>query len=327
MNFTKFKDKFSLLVTEEFNKVRIDKFISTQIEELSRSKIKNLIDNGYVKSSFNKNICKGDYKISPNEEITIYIPKIKPSELKGEVIDFQVVYEDKDLAVIDKPAGLTVHPGTGTQNDTLVHGLINKFGSNLSNICGDERPGIIHRLDRNTSGLMVIAKNNATHLKLAKMIELKEINRFYLALILGLPKPCEGKIAKNIARAKRDRKKMGVVAIGGKSATTHYKVIEVFKNSLASLVECQLETGRTHQIRVHFSHLGHPVLGDPEYGNFRSYRLHSLGEEVKNYLTELNRQALHSYKLEFLHPITGQKLHFQSNLPDDINILINLLKK
>lgn len=326
MNPQNIKDKFSFYVEEQFAKTRLDKFLASQLGELSRSKIKNLIENGFVISGTDKKIYKGDYKVSSDEIITISIPEKEIPDIDGTNIDFKIIYEDEYLAIINKPAGITVHPGAGTANDTLIHGLVTKFGNNLSDVGGKDRLGIVHRLDKNTSGLMIIAKENHTHLQLVEMIQNREIKRFYLAVVLGLPKPHSGLIQKNIGRTRTDRKKMGVVAFGGKTAITHYNVTEIFKNGSAALVECELETGRTHQIRVHLSNLGHPILGDPDYGNFRTYKLQALGSEVMDYLHKLHRQALHAYRLELIHPRTQKKLSFQTSLPNDINILINLLR-
>lgn len=227
---------------------------------------------------------------------------------------------------VDKPAGVTVHPGAGTADDTLVHGLIYRFGKNLSDVGGKDRPGIVHRLDKNTSGLMLVAKTNRAHLRLSQMIKDKEIKRSYIAITLGMPKPSSGVIESNITRSSVDRKKMAITDFGGKKSVTNYSTKQIFKNGLASLVECNLETGRTHQIRVHLNSIGAPILGDPDYGTTKSYKLQILGKKVLDELNKLKRQALHSYSLSFTHCYTGEKLNFQSSLPDDINRLVNILK-
>jgi len=325
MNSHKFKDKISLQVDSFHSGIRIDKFIADKIESLSRSMVKNLIENSFVTSSL-KTILECDQKTQQDEIFTINIPLKKDSVIKSNKIDFTVVFEDEDLVVIDKPAGVTVHPGAGTADDTLVHGLIYRFGKNLSDVGGKDRPGIVHRLDKNTSGLMLVAKTNRAHLRLSQMIKDKEIKRSYIAITLGMPKPSSGVIESNITRSSVDRKKMAITDFGGKKSVTNYSTKQIFKNGLASLVECNLETGRTHQIRVHLNSIGAPILGDPDYGTTKSYKLQILGKEVLDELNKLKRQALHSYSLSFTHCYTGEKLNFQSSLPDDINRLVNILK-
>jgi 23S rRNA pseudouridine1911/1915/1917 synthase len=325
-NSSKIKDKFIIKVDKDNQQIRIDKFLSLHLNDFSRSKIQQLIDSKFVKLSNTTIITINNYKVQEGDEFHISIPEKTATSLQAKNIKFDVIFEDEYLAIIDKPAGLTVHPGSGTGDDTLVHGLIAKFGNNLSDIGGNERPGIIHRLDKNTSGLMIIAKLNSSHIKLSKMIESRDIKRTYLAVALGIPKPTTGTIKKNITRSNRDRKKMGVVEFGGRMAITHYDLIEVYKHGLASLIECRLETGRTHQIRVHLSNIGNPILGDPEYGNFKAYKINSLGQKVQEQLKNMQRQALHSAKLSFIHPINNQNLYFESPLPNDISKLVELLK-
>ncbi len=325
MNFPNIKDKYSLVVQDDDNNIRIDKFLANFLPSLSRSKIQKYIKDGYAVVN-SKTVTEIKYKLGTDDQVQLSVPESPALDIEPKEQNFLVVYEDEHLAVIDKPAGLTVHPGSGTGEDTLVHGMLACFDT-LSDVAGPERPGIVHRIDKNTSGLMIIAKDNETHLKLSDMLKDKTIERKYKAVILGMLKPPSGHIDKNIARSRKDRKKMGVVTTGGKTAITHYDTIEIFQNGLASEVECKLETGRTHQIRVHFSHIGHPILGDPEYGNFRSYKFQSLSKEVIEYLKEFNRQALHSYSLEFVHPITNENLSFKSDLPDDIVVLLDKLRQ
>ncbi|MEQ9115572.1 MAG: RluA family pseudouridine synthase [Rickettsiales bacterium] len=325
MNSQKFKDKITLTVQENNSGIRIDKFVSDSIEEVSRSIVKDLIEKKFITSSVKEDISPSDKTIF-NEQIKVCIPAKELQTLPAKNVKFDILFEDDDMAVIDKPSGITVHPGAGTENNTLVNGLIHQFGENLSNIGGEERPGIVHRLDKNTSGLMMIAKTNKAHLTLSKMIQNREIDRWYIAVVYGMPKPANGTINKNIARSNRDRTKMMISPLSGKIAITHYKTLKVFKNGAASIVECKLETGRTHQIRLHLDSIGAPVIGDPEYGSIKSFKLHSLGNEAVEAIQGLKGQTLHSCKLSFTHFITKQKLDFQSPLPNDINNLINCLK-
>ena len=235
------------------------------------------------------------------------------------------MYEDKDLIVVDKPSGLTVHPGAGQKNRTLVNFLVKKYGKNLSNLSGIDRPGIVHRLDKDTSGLLIIAKNNKIHKLLQEKFEKREINRLYLAVIWGLLKKNSGSFTMNIGRNPKNRKKFSIFKIGGKSAITKYKVKKNFSN-VASLIECKLLTGRTHQIRVHLSGSGNSIIGDKKYGKNKSKLLKNVDKSLINQIITFKRQALHAYFLSFIHPIKKNKIELNSKLPNDINTLIEQLK-
>ena len=237
----------------------------------------------------------------------------------------KILYEDKDLIVVDKPSGLTVHPGAGQKNRTLVNFLVKKYGKNLSNLSGIDRPGIVHRLDKDTSGLLIIAKNNKIHKLLQEKFKKREINRLYLAVIWGLLKKNSGSFTMNIGRNPKNRKKFSIFKIGGKSAITKYKVKKNFSN-VASLIECKLLTGRTHQIRVHLSSSGNSIIGDKKYGKNKSKLLKNVDKSLINQKITFKRQALHAYFLSFIHPIKKNKIELNSKLPNDINALIEQLK-
>ena len=293
-------------ITQEDVGKRLDKFLGTQFVEFSRAFIQNLIEKGQI--LLNGKIVKTGAKLKIGDIVECDILEPVKLDVKGEDIYFGIVYEDDDLIVVDKPQGLVVHPCTSTKSGTLVNGLLAKI-DNLSGINGVLRPGIVHRLDKNTSGLMIVAKNDFSHNALAEMIKNKTVSRKYLALLCGEVWDNEGTIDNNLARDKKDRKKYAV-SLEGKRAITNYKVVERFEN--ATLVEFSLITGRTHQIRVHSAFMGHPVIGDDVYGKAEK---------------GLNGQLLHSYHLQFVHPRTGKEMQFSSPLPDYFENYIKRLKK
>ena len=239
--------------------------------------------------------------------------------------NIKILHEDKDFIVLNKPAGLTVHPGAGQENETLVDFLLDYCGKNLSNLSGLDRPGIVHRLDKDTSGLMLVAKNNVTHENIYKQFKNKSINRVYLAVVWGLLQKNSGSFTMNIGRNPKNRKKFSIFQNGGKSAVTKYKVKKNFSN-VASLIECKLLTGRTHQIRVHLSSAGNSIIGDKKYGKNKSKLIKNVDKSIANYIISFNRQALHAYFLSFIHPIKKNKIELNSKLPNDINALIEQLK-
>jgi len=239
--------------------------------------------------------------------------------------NIRIFYEDKDLIVIEKPSGLIVHPGSGQKTPTLVDFLINKYKKNLSNLSGIDRPGIVHRLDKDTSGLLLIAKNNKTHKLLQEMFKKREINRLYYAVVWGLLQKNSGSFTMNIGRNPKNRKKFSIFQIGGKSAVTKYKVKRNFSN-VASLIECKLLTGRTHQIRVHLSSSGNSIIGDKKYGKNRSKLIKNVDKCIANHIISFERQALHAYYLSFIHPIKKKTIKIISKLPSDFNELISKLK-
>ena len=313
---------YNFIADSSLAKTRLDKALTT-LMDLSRSKLGNIIRGGNV--TINGKIVQDlDYLLHENDNITVVIPEVKPTHIKPTAIDINIVYEDDDIIIIDKQAGLTVHPGAGNYDDTLVNALVNHYGKELSKAGGLERPGIVHRLDRDTSGLMIIAKNDVSHVKLSDAIAKREVQRYYKAFVWGNIMPPEGTITTNIARSSSDRTRMRVVHPPlGKIATTHYTTLSSWQ--YVSLVECKLETGRTHQIRVHLSHVGHSVLGDQIYGNNSRKIAYYASGALKDVLQTLKRQALHSYKLEFEHPITGKNMSFVSELPEELERIIRVM--
>ena len=319
------KKKHSFVVAEQEHEQRIDIFLARQIPEYSRSFFQKLIRQGLV--LLNGSPVKVSHKIERGDTIVIEVPPPMETGLRAENIPLDIVYEDTDLLVINKPAGMVVHPGAGVRNGTLVNALMHHC-QDLSGVGGRLRPGIVHRLDKNTSGLLVVAKNDRAHIELQRQFSEKSAHREYLALIWGHPAEREGKIETLVNRSKSNRKKF-TVAERGKPAITLYRVVESF--SFLSLVKAWLKTGRTHQIRLHFKHIHHPVFGDPEYSGRQKQlnRLSSLSQK-KNavYLLKfIDRQALHAYRLCFEHPVQKKIMDFTAPLPDDFNeVLINLKK-
>jgi len=283
--------------------VRIDTYLANNIEELSRSYIQKLIDEGSI--HVNDKIVKSNYKVKQNDAIDIDIPEPVELNVNAEDIELNVVYEDCDVLVINKPQGMVVHPAAGNYSGTLVNALLNHC-SDLSGINGVMRPGIVHRIDKDTSGLLLVAKNDLSHKNLAEQIKEHTVNRRYIALVEGVIKVDKGTIEGPIGRHRTDRKKMDVVTLG-KPAVTHFKVLERLKGY--TLIEAKLETGRTHQIRVHMSHIGHSVVGDPLYG-------------IKNQKFNLNGQALHAAVLGFMHPRTGEYMEFEAPIPKHMEKLL-----
>ncbi len=305
--------------------LRLDKFLAMKLPEISRSRVHNLLEKGAIKKN-NAVVSERNQKVKANEVYEVVIPGLEPSSLLPKKIPLNIVFEDKDLLVIDKSAGLTVHPGAGTGDDTMVNALLAHCGGSLSGIGGVERPGIVHRLDRDTSGLLVVAKNDAAHKNLTEQIKARELKRTYIAVIWGILSPQSGRIEANIGRSPRNRKKMAVFKTAGKPAITHYKTLEVFGNGIASLVECRLETGRTHQIRVHLTHKGNSLVGDKVYGNPKRKIPASTPEKVKKFIHEFPRQALHSISIGFIHPKKAKYIELESKIPQDIKTLIKHLK-
>lgn len=294
------------VVNESQAKKRFDLVLSETFPSYTRAHIKNLIEKG--KCRVNGEVVKAGLMLKCGQVVTCELDEVVPLDAKAEEVDFEIVYEDSDLIVVNKPQGLVVHPCSSTKNGTLVNGLLARV-SDLSGINGVLRPGIVHRLDKNTSGLMVVAKNDNSHISLAKQIKDKTCKRKYVALLDGHLKQSEGKIESYIERSKSDRKKM-VVSDKGKLAITNYKVIKSF--TTCDLVEFSLQTGRTHQIRVHAKMLGHSVVGDDVYG-----------KAVKG----LNGQLLHSYSLTFVHPTTQKEMTFEIDLPDHFKNYMEKLKE
>jgi 23S rRNA pseudouridine1911/1915/1917 synthase len=313
--------------------MRLDAWLAGAVADLSRSRAKALITEGSVAIG-GATIEEPKRPVKPGERVVVRVPPPVPAEPKGEEIPLEVVYEDDDLIVIDKPAGLVVHPAAGNHTGTLVNALIAHCGATLSGIGGVMRPGIVHRLDKDTSGLMVVAKTDRAHQGLAAQFadhgRSGPLERGYLALVWGAPERSEGTIEAALGRSTRNREKMEVKREGGREAITHYSLVERYgrpgKAAVAALVECRLETGRTHQIRVHMASIGHPVIGDRAYGAGFATKVALLPEPARSLAAGFQRQALHAYLLGFEHPATGEEMRFESPLPADISELSAALK-
>lgn len=318
MNTEKDKVFYTEAVTELDKGIRLDKFIAESNKDFSRSQIQKLIENGYVFAD-DEVIADKNFKTRLGDIYQITLPEPEAATPAAEDIELDVLYEDNDLIVVNKPAGMTVHPAAGVTHGTLVNALLYHCRNSLSGIGGVLRPGIVHRIDRNTSGILVVAKNDIAHRGLAQQFFDHSIERTYLAFVYGVPNPLKGTIEGNIARSPYDRKKMALVASGGKTAITHYETLETYKNAV-SLVKCNLETGRTHQIRVHLSSIGCHLIGDEIYQGKKSTI--ALPLPLKNYVNSFPRQALHATSLGFIHPKTQEYLSFQVDLPEDMQNLM-----
>jgi 23S rRNA pseudouridine1911/1915/1917 synthase len=317
--------EYSFIVDENLVGKRVDQFLA-EVSEFSRSRIQNLIKssnlsiNGEINSS-------SKYIVKINDVVHLNIPDPVESTLKARDRELDIVYEDEDLIVLNKQSDFTVHPGIGNYDDTLVNALLHHCKGSLSGINGEQRPGIVHRLDRDTTGLMVIAKNDDAHISLSEQIQNRSLKRMYKALVWGFVIPTNGTIDANIDRSHQDRTRMKVVKNSGKNAITHYRTIQIYSNYNISLVECQLETGRTHQIRVHMSHKGNSIVGDQVYGNNSRKLFKNIDDFMMDLLSNFKRQALHSYYISFTHPKTYERLEFEVGLPQDFQNLIDNLGK
>ncbi len=298
--------------------MRLDKFLAASFPDFSRARFQKLIADGYV-SVEGRVVDDGGEKLKPGQTATVKIPPPAPAIPLAEIIDLNIVFEDKHLIVLDKPAGLVVHPGAGNENGTMVNALIAHCGDTLSGIGGVKRPGIVHRLDKDTSGLLVVAKNDKAHHGLSEQFVSHgldgRLEREYLAFVWGKPERRTGMITTGIARSNANRQKMAVSnSAVAKEAITHYEIEESFEH--ATLVRCRLETGRTHQIRVHMAHIGNPLLGDSVYGGGFKASISKLSEPAKLSLSYLRGQALHATVLGFDHPVSGKHMRFESELPN-----------
>ena len=321
------KNIINLIVSDIEYGQRVDQFITNREKKLSRTRIKNLILKKKLK--INENVINDpSKKIITGDIINLEIPEPKKTSLKPYNIKLNIVHEDSDLMIINKPAGISMHPGPGNYDNTIVNALMNYDAKNLSNIGDELRPGIVHRIDKDTSGLIIIAKNNFTHENLSKQFNEHTINRVYQALIWGKLRPSWGKIETLITRSSKNRQLMEVGTSKGKRALTNYKTLEIFENDESptfSLVECKLETGRTHQIRVHMSHKGNNILGDKKYKKkFKKFK--NINIDLEKSIINLNRQFLHAKNIGFIHPTTKKKLDFNSNLPDELEIILKKLR-
>ncbi|MCH4150822.1 MAG: RluA family pseudouridine synthase [Sphingobium sp.] len=308
------------VIDEAHSGARLDKALAGLVPSLSRERLKALILEGHVTGKRGVAVRDPSAKVASGQTFTIALPEPVDAEAAAQDIPLAVVYEDAHLIVVDKPAGLVVHPAAGNLDGTLVNALLHHCAGQLSGIGGVARPGIVHRIDKDTSGLLVVAKSDTAHEGLARQFKDHSIVRRYLAIVRGHPRPTSGTIDTWIGRSDRDRKKMAVQREGrGKHAVTHYRTVETLKG--AALVECRLETGRTHQVRVHMSHLGHPLIGDPVYGKAGRMKF-GVGQAKESF----GRQALHAAVLGFIHPITQEKLAFESAVPADMQELLSQLR-
>jgi len=322
------KNAIKLIVENKDKNLRVDVFINKKEKLLSRTRIKNLIlkknlkVNGVISEDPSKKVLGG-------EEIELIIPKPEKASLKPYNYNLNIVYEDDDLLIIDKSAGISMHPGPGNYDNTIVNALIKYCGGQLSTIGDELRPGIVHRIDKDTSGLIVVAKNNYSHEKLSEQFNKHSIKRVYQALIWGKLRPQSGRIETLITRSSKNRQLMEVGLSKGKKAITNYKTIEIFENNNVptfSFIECILETGRTHQIRVHMSHAGNNIFGDKKYKKkFKKFK--NINEDLEKDLLKLDRQFLHAKLLGFSHPKTGKEMKFSSILPQDLENILEKLRK
>ena len=319
------KSIINFIVKNKEKNLRVDTLLANQQNKLTRSRVKTLILENNLKIN-NLITVDPSRKVKLNDEICLKIVEPKKENLKPFKYNLDIIHEDKDLIVINKSAGISMHPGPGNYDNTIVNALINYSGNNLSNIGNELRPGIVHRIDKDTSGLVVIAKNNFSHENLSKQFSEHSITRVYYALVWGKIRPQNGKIDTLIARSSKNRQMMEVSFKKGKRAITNYKTLEVYETKKIptfSLVECKLETGRTHQIRVHLSNKGNNILGDKKYKK-KFKKLINIDPDLEKLINELNRQFLHAKNLGFNHPISNKRLEFSSNLPNDLE---NILKK
>lgn len=304
---------------------RLDRLIAAAFADLSRSRGKTLIEQGAVTVGA-ATITDPSHRVKQGVTVAVSLPHAVPTHLEPQLIPLDIRFEDADVLVLNKPAGLVVHPAPGHHDGTLVNALLAHCGDSLSGISGIRRPGIVHRIDKDTSGLLVVAKNDRAHAGLAKQFANHSIERSYTAIVWGSPSPAEGVIDGNIGRSPRNRKKMTVLEeMRGKPARTHYMVTQRF-GLRASMITCRLETGRTHQIRVHCTHISHPLIGDPLYGRLTAARLDGLDPISTDFVRQFPRQALHASVIGFEHPDSGKNIRIESDLPRDIKRLIKNLK-
>ena len=318
----------SLLVKTEENNQRVDTFIKNKEQSLSRTRIKNLILKKNLKLN-SQILISPSKKVSTGDQLSLEIPEPKLASIKPYNFKLNIIYEDKDMIIINKPAGIIMHPGAGNYDNTIVNALMNYCGGNLSNIGDELRPGIVHRIDKDTSGLIVIAKNNFAHENLSIQFNKHSIKRVYQLLIWGKLRPQTGTIKTLIKRSTKNRQLMEVGSTKGKIAITNYKTLEVFENNKTptlSLVECKLETGRTHQIRVHMSYKGNNILGDKKYKKkFKKFK--NIDPELEKLILNLDRQFLHAKTLGFTHPVNGKEIEFSSFLPQELENILKMLRK
>ena len=321
---TMHSERYEITVPDKNKKQRVDTYLTLFLPNASRSKIQKWIKEGHV--TINETlITKPNFMVQASDQLIVTIPKPKPVDIIPEEIPLDIIFEDEHLLVLNKEAGMVVHPAVGNFDGTMANALLAHCNS-LSSVNSDVRPGIVHRIDKDTSGLLVVAKDDVIHRHLAEQFAEKSVERIYIALVWGHPKPSRDTIETFLGRSKKDRKKFAV-SEDGKKAITHYQVLETFP--LMSQIQCQLETGRTHQIRVHLSYRHHPIVGDQTYGGV-GRQLGGLNQEdtrlAIDILEKMPRQALHAKTLGFVHPATNQWMHFDSDLPKDMQLVIEHLR-
>ena len=317
----------NFIVQEKENNLRVDIVINQRNKLISRTRVKNLIlkDKLMLNNIIINNPSK---KVNTGDLVVLEIPKPEATSLKPYNYNLEIIHEDTDLMVINKPAGIIMHPGAGNYDQTIVNALIHYNKNSLSNMSGELRPGIVHRIDKNTSGLVVIAKNNEAHENLSKQFSEHSILREYQLLVWGKLRPSKGQIATFLTRSSRNRQLMEVSRSKGKKAITNYKTLEIFENEkipTLSLVECKLKTGRTHQIRVHMNYKGNSIIGDDKYKK-KYKKLKNIDLKIQNLISDLPRQFLHAKTIGFIHPKNNKKMHFSSNLPHELNIILEMLR-
>lgn len=306
-------------VTDDTKNMRIDKFLKLEFPQFSRNQLIRFITTDCVKKQDGDFVDEADYQTKTDEVYTVTPPDVVPAEPISENIQLDILYEDDDVLVVNKPAGMVVHPGAGNHSGTLVNALLHHCKDSLSGIGGVKRPGIVHRIDKDTSGVLVVAKNDFAHVHLSEQFSAHTIERVYQAFVWNFVQNETGTVVGNIGRSSSDRQKMAVVKVGGKSAITHYQRQDVYYNGLVSLVQCVLETGRTHQIRVHMTSINHSLIGDSVYGQ--------IPKSAPAYLRYFPRQALHAGFLAFIHPKTGKRMAFEAPLPNDLCELKTFLEE
>ncbi len=319
-------ENIKIVVSGNKKRERIDKFIFTSLKQISRNKIQKLIEAGFV--LVNGKEVKTNHKVNPDEIINIKIPRSEPISIEAENIDIDFTYQDEYLAIINKQAGLVVHPTYSTKSGTLVNALMYHFKNQLSSVNGSERPGIVHRLDKDTTGLMVVAKNDLVHKPLADQFADKSARRVYYGICMGKLKEEKGRVETLLTRSPRDRRIIINSKYEGKRAVTNYELVEEFNNF--SLVKFILETGRTHQIRVHMKYLGKPLFGDKTYGGTQLELLNlpkNQTRRLNNMLEVLPRQALHAKFLEIYHPVQKKRINFEIELPEDMKKILELIRE
>jgi len=322
------KNIFNTEVTFNCHGYRVDKFLQSQLKTFSRTRIQNLINDGQVQLN-NITIRNSSKKIKEKDKIEVNFPPPKETLIKPNKIPLDILYDDEDIIVINKFPGVVVHPGAGNYEKTIVNGLLFKYRNNLSSIGGKLRPGIVHRIDKDTSGVIVVAKNDNAHINLSKQFSNHSIKRVYEALVWGSLRPQNGKINERISRSIKNRQLMAVRKEKGKTAITNYKTLKIFHNTnlpRISHIECQLETGRTHQIRVHMSFKGNSILGDKSYGKSKK-KFKEINPNIEKEINNFSRQALHAKSLAFVHPKTNKEIFFEAKRPEDFNALIKSLNK